>query len=83
MSHWNFNKVKDIIPNWVIDSPFDNIMVGRYYKQISIEFIVRKYISGSLWRSYRDKHEDVWDLNLPDGLVEDQELPNPIITPTN
>ena len=78
--YW-FEQTKDIIDNHMIDMPDPNVIVVKECKPINIEIIVRRYLSGSAWRSYVQKKE-VCGIKLPDGLKEDQELPELILTPT-
>ena len=56
-------------------------MVVQKAERIDIECVVRGYISGSAWAEYQEKGT-VCGLNLPEGLVESEELPQPIFTPT-
>jgi phosphoribosylaminoimidazole-succinocarboxamide synthase len=47
---------------------------------VPIECVVRGYLSGSGWKEYR-KNRSVCGVRLPPGLLESQELPEPIFTP--
>ena len=44
--------------------------------------VIRGYLVGHLWREYKSGKRVVCGVNLPDGLLENQQLPTPIITPT-
>jgi phosphoribosylaminoimidazole-succinocarboxamide synthase len=44
--------------------------------------VVRGYLAGHAWRQYRDGHRILCGVSLPDGLRENDRLPQPIITPT-
>lgn len=57
------------------------VMLVRKYKVIPVECIVRGYITGSGWKSYRQKGE-VSGIRLPGGLRESERLPEPLFTPT-
>lgn len=76
-----FEQTKDVVENHMIDVPDPNVMVVKECKPISVEVVIRRYLSGSAWRSYLEKKE-VSSVRLPDNLKEDQELPDLIITPT-
>ncbi len=78
--YW-FEQSKDIIKNHIIDIPDPNVVVARECKPVNIEIVVRRYLSGSSWRSYI-KNKEVSGIKLPDNLKEDQLLPELIITPT-
>jgi phosphoribosylaminoimidazole-succinocarboxamide synthase len=56
-------------------------MVVEKAQRLPIECVVRGYISGSGWAEYK-KQGTVCGIKLPAGLVESQELPEPIFTPT-
>lgn len=72
----------DIVPNWLIETPSANASFGRACIPIPIEMVVRGYLVGHLWREYASGKRIVCGVQLPDGLLENQKLPNPIITPT-
>lgn len=72
----------DIVPNWLLSSPAPNAAFGLACQPIPIEMVVRGYLVGHLWREYKSGKREVCGVTLPDGLKENQKLPNPIITPT-
>ena len=86
MAAFWFEQTRDIVPNHVIDVPDANIMVVRECEQLPVEFVVRGYITGvtktSAWYSYEQGVRTMCGNVLPDGLRKDQELPEPILTPT-
>jgi phosphoribosylaminoimidazole-succinocarboxamide synthase len=73
---------KDIVPNWLIDTPDPNVAYGIKCEPIPIEMVVRGYVVGHLAREYKLGKRIICGVNLPDGLAENQQLPAPIITPT-
>jgi phosphoribosylaminoimidazole-succinocarboxamide synthase len=82
ISTFFLHQTKDIVPNWLIDTPNSHVAFGHLAPTIPIEVIVRGYISGSMWRAY-DAGERMFCGNiLPDGLKNNQKLESPIITPT-
>lgn len=72
----------DIVPNWKLASPDPVVTIGRLCKAFPVEMIVRAYLSGSAWRTYKKGERKICGVQVPDGLREHQKLPNPIITPT-
>jgi phosphoribosylaminoimidazole-succinocarboxamide synthase len=72
----------DIVPNWLIFSPAPNASFGLKCEPIPIEMVVRGYLVGHLWREYKSGKREICGVSLPDGLKENQILPEPIITPT-
>jgi len=94
MSRFWFDYTKDILPNHMLsvdvaDMPeyfrqeqFDgNSMLCRKLQMLPIECIVRGYITGSGWESYK-KNGTVCGITLPEGLQECDQLPEPIYTPS-
>lgn len=94
MSKFWFDYTKDIVPNHMVsvdvnDMPeyfrqecFDgNSMLCKKLEMLPVECIVRGYITGSGWESYK-KDGTVCGINLPAGLMESEKLPEPIYTPT-
>ena len=76
------NATTDIVSNWLISTPTPNSAFGIKCDAIPIEMVVRGYLVGHLWREYKLGKRVVCGVELPDGLVENQKLSEPIITPT-
>jgi phosphoribosylaminoimidazole-succinocarboxamide synthase len=72
----------DIVPNWKISSPDPNVTVGHICKPYPVEMIVRAYLTGSSWRTYKSGARSICGIKLPDGMREHQKFEKPIITPT-
>jgi len=72
----------DIVPNWKIDVPDPMVTIGHYVDTFPVEMIVRGYLTGSSWRLYKKGGRDICGVPLPEGLVEHQRFPEPILTPT-
>ena len=75
-------KTSDIVPNWLQAVPDPMVSVGVRCESMPIEMIIRGYLSGSAWRAYRDGERTLCGVTLPEGMVENQAFPEPIITPT-
>lgn len=73
---------KDIVPNWKIAVLDPMVTVGHYVDPFPVEMIVRGYLTGSSWRLYRNGGREICGVPLPEGLVEHQRFPEPILTPT-
>lgn len=86
MTKFWFEKTKDICPNYIIEYPDPNVIVGKECKPIMVEMIVRGYITGSTttsaWYNYEKGVRNFCGNELPDGMIKNQRLPMPIITPT-
>lgn len=73
---------EDIVPNWLIASPDPNVAVGHLCEPFKVEMVIRGYLSGHAAREYAAGKRSVCGVSLPDGLQENDRLPEPIITPT-
>lgn len=73
---------KDIVPNWKVAVPDPMVTVGVKCQPLKIEMIVRGYLAGSAWREYKAGARSICGVTLPEGLLENQKLPSPILTPT-
>jgi len=82
LSGFWFERTKDIVPNHLIAIRDDGrSMECKRLQMLPIECVVRGYLSGSGWKSYR-KRGEVCGIPLPEGLRESDKLPEPIFTPT-
>ena len=72
----------DIVPNWVLDVPDPNVTIGKICEPFKVEMVIRGYLAGHAWREYQAGKRSVCGVQLPDGLKENDKLPQPIITPT-
>lgn len=72
----------DIVPNWVLDVPDPNVTIGKICEPFKVEMVIRGYLAGHAWREYSAGKRSVCGVELPDGLKENDKLPEPIITPT-
>jgi phosphoribosylaminoimidazole-succinocarboxamide synthase len=78
----NLEATKHLVPNWVIQTPDPNVTIGFSCKPFPVEMVVRGYLAGHAWREYREGKRILCGVPLPEGLKENDKLPNPIITPT-
>lgn len=86
LSRFWFEQTKDICPNHVIDYPDPNIVVCQDLKMLPVELVVRGYLAGSTGTSiltmYKKGEREMYGTTFPDGMVDNQKLETPIITPT-
>ncbi|HXI00741.1 MAG TPA: phosphoribosylaminoimidazolesuccinocarboxamide synthase [Sphingobacteriaceae bacterium] len=73
---------QDIVPNWVLDVPDPSVTIGKMCDPFKVEMVIRGYLAGHAWREYNAGRREVCGVSLPDGLKENDKLPEPIITPT-
>ncbi len=94
ISEFWFDYTKDFVKNHVISTDLsefpeefqkeefkDRSMLVKKLKMLPIECIVRGYITGSGWKSYKE-NGTVCGIELPEGLQESEKLPEPIFTPS-
>ena len=72
----------DILPNWKIAVPDPMVTVGHKCEPFKVEMVIRGYLSGHAWREYKAGKRTICGVEMPEGMVENQKFPTPIITPT-
>ncbi|MEP6612047.1 MAG: phosphoribosylaminoimidazolesuccinocarboxamide synthase [Mucilaginibacter sp.] len=72
----------DIVPNWVVSVPDPSVTIGRICEPFKVEMVIRGYLAGHAAREYSAGRRQVCGVSLPEGLKENDKLPEPIITPT-
>ena len=72
----------DICPNWLLSVPDENASFGIKCEPFQVEMVIRGYLAGHAWREYNQGKRTLCGVSLPDGLKENDKLPNPIITPS-
>ncbi len=72
----------DIVPNWKMDSPDPVVTIGKLCKPFAVEMVIRAYLSGSAWRSYKKGQRSICGVPVPDNMREHQRFAQPIITPS-
>lgn len=73
----------DILPNWKIAVPDPSVTVGLKCEPFMVEMVIRGYLTGHAWREYKAGKRTLCGVQLPEGMVENQKFPEPIITPTS
>ena len=76
------DNTSDIVQNWKIDTPDPMVTIGHKCEPFQVEMIIRGYLTGSSWRSYKKGSREISGVAIPDGLKEHQRFETPIITPT-
>jgi len=75
-------KTKDIVPNWLIATPDPNVAIGKLCTPFKVEMVIRGYLSGHAWREYREGKREICGVPMPEGMVENDKFPFPILTPS-
>jgi phosphoribosylaminoimidazole-succinocarboxamide synthase len=86
MSVFWFGLTEDIVPNHFISEDVpeevaERAMRVRKLEMYPVECVVRGYLSGSGWKEYKESRA-VCGIELPSGLLESDQLPEPIFTPS-
>lgn len=76
------DETADIVPNWKIATPDPMVTVGHLCKPFPVEMIIRGYLTGSSWRTYKSGQHTICGVQIPDGMKEHQRFDEPVITPT-
>ena len=73
---------RDVVPNWLVATPDPNVSVGLKCKTYPVEMVVRGYLAGHAWRTYKSGSRVLCGVLMPDGMKENDKFPTLIITPT-
>ena len=72
---------KDIVPNWLIATPDPCVAVGYACEPVRVEMVIRGYLSGHAAREYKLGKRILCGVAMPEGMIENDKFPEPIITP--
>jgi len=75
-------ETEDIVDNWVIDTPDPNVTIGHNCTPYRVEMVIRGYLTGHAWRTYKSGERMLCGVQMPDGMKEHQKFPEPILTPS-
>lgn len=76
------NDTADIVPNWLIANPDENVAVGHLCEPFKVEMVIRGYLSGHAAREYKVGKRMLCGVPMPVGMKENDKFPEPIITPS-
>lgn len=86
LAAWWFARIDDIVASHLLEVPDPNVTIGRKCETLPVEVVVRARLSGStstsLWTRYAAGERTIYGIDFPDGMVKNDALPAPIITPT-
>ena len=82
-NHW-FARFREqgLADSHIVDIPHPLVWIVQKAKPVMVEAIARQYITGSMWRSYANGERNFCGIQLPEGLQQDQCLPELLITPS-
>ncbi|MDO6600339.1 phosphoribosylaminoimidazolesuccinocarboxamide synthase [Tenacibaculum sp. 1_MG-2023] len=76
------NDTADIVPNWLVANPDENVAIGHLCEPFKVEMVIRGYMSGHAVREYKAGKRVLCGVEMAEGLRENDKFPNPIITPS-
>ncbi|TCI84657.1 phosphoribosylaminoimidazolesuccinocarboxamide synthase [Tenacibaculum sp. M341] len=76
------NDTVDIVPNWLMANPDENVAVGHLCEPFKVEMVIRGYLSGHAAREYKAGKRLLCGVTMPEGMNENDKFPTPIITPS-
>lgn len=79
---YNLQATEDIVPNWMLSQPDPNVMIGKKCSPFKVEMVIRGYLTGHAWRTYKSGKRVLCGVSLPEGMKENDPFDEPIITPT-
>jgi len=72
---------EDLVPNWLLATPDPNVAVGQACEPFKVEMVIRGYLSGHAAREYKAGKRMLCGVPMPEGMIENDKFPEPIITP--
>ena len=76
------NDTSDIVPNWLVATPDENVAVGHLCTPFKVEMVIRGYMSGHAAREYKAGKRVLCGIEMAEGMQENDKFPSPIITPS-
>jgi len=72
---------EDLVPNWLLATPDPNVAIGKACEPFKVEMVIRGYMSGHAAREYKLGKRILCGVEMPEGMIENDQFPTPIITP--
>lgn len=76
------NGTADIVPNWLVATPDENVAIGHLCEPFKVEMVIRGYMSGHAAREYKAGKRVLCGVEMAEGMKENDQFPIPIITPS-
>ena len=81
IAHQMLQATADIVPNWLEACPDPNVAIGQACEPFKVEMVIRGYLVGHAAREYSKGKRTLCGVSLPEGMIENEAFPEPIITP--
>jgi phosphoribosylaminoimidazole-succinocarboxamide synthase len=75
-------ETEEIVPNWLLATPDENVAVGKLCEPFKVEMVIRGYLSGHAAREYKMGKRLLCGVSMLEGMKENDKFPKPIITPS-
>lgn len=82
IANYFLDATSDIVPNWKIGMADPMVTIGQKAEPFKVEMVIRGYLTGHAWRTYRSGKRLLCGVALPEGMRENEAFASPIITPT-
>lgn len=82
IANYFLDATSDIVPNWKKEMVDPSATLGKKADPFKVEMVIRGYLTGHAWRTYKSGLRSLCGVSLPEGMKENQAFPEPIITPT-
>lgn len=76
------NATADVVPNWLIANPDENVAIGHLCDPFKVEMVIRGYMAGHAAREYKAGKRILCGVAMAEGMKENDKFPTPIITPS-
>lgn len=76
------NDTVDVVPNWLVANPDENVAIGHLCEPFKVEMVIRGYMSGHAAREYKAGKRVLCGVTMAEGMKENDKFPEPIITPS-
>ena len=76
------NDTVDVVPNWLVANPDENVAIGHLCEPFKVEMVIRGYMSGHAAREYKAGKRVLCGVEMAEGMKENDKFPEPIITPS-
>lgn len=76
------NATADVVPNWLVATPDENVAIGHLCDPFKVEMVIRGYMSGHAAREYKAGRRILCGVAMAEGMKENDKFPIPIITPS-
>ncbi len=82
IANYFLDATSDLVPNWKLKMVDSMATLGKKAEPFKVEMVIRGYLTGHAWRTYKSGERQLCGIALPEGMKENEAFKEPIITPT-